>query len=332
MNLPFPAPGQQAQVRNWPRRLANTAVAVAVVAVAAAVFVLSYAGVRAVAITGGVSLQLARVYPGVFDAVLVIACVTAILLRDGRWWARAWAWLVVVLLLAAIGATDMLHAMGYTLRHRPTEGLVAAAPVAAVLFAFSLLLTLLRQSRTAADATAGRRAAKHQPDVTPAIAAGAPPRPPAPPIALAAASGVAGPELAATREDSVLEALAEPSPAIAEAPRTQDASQTPHPATQASDVLSPETSPAAESPSQAPLGIRYASSALDHHDYWDPDDDRQFAGQVYPDPRDEVEPSALDFARDSEDDPRVEATVPAANGPRFNRVRSTPTPPAGDED
>ena len=37
--------------------------------------------------------------------------------------------------------------MNYTLRHRPTEGVVAAAPVVAVLLAFSLLLTMLRQSR-----------------------------------------------------------------------------------------------------------------------------------------------------------------------------------------
>ena len=61
-----------------------------------------------------------------------------------------WAWLVIIVLLAAIGTTDVLHAMNYTLRHRPTEGIVAAAPVVAVLLAFSLLLTLLRQSRTQA--------------------------------------------------------------------------------------------------------------------------------------------------------------------------------------
>ncbi len=45
--------------------------------------------------------------------------------------------------------------MNFTLRHRVTEGVVAAAPVVAVLLAFSLLLTLLRQSRTQAVAPAG---------------------------------------------------------------------------------------------------------------------------------------------------------------------------------
>ncbi len=87
--------------------------------------------------------------------MLVIACVAAVMLRDGHWWARLWAWVVIVVLLAAIGTTDVLHAMNYTLRHRPTEGIVAAAPVVAVLLAFSLLLTLLRQSRTQAPEPAG---------------------------------------------------------------------------------------------------------------------------------------------------------------------------------
>ena len=139
-----------------------------------------------------------------FDALLVIACAAAVVLRDGRWWARGWAWLVVIVVLGAIGATDVLHAANYTLRHRTTEGVVAAAPVVAVLLAFSLLLTMLRQTRPqASDALpsprgrAARRAARQSTapavatpidatrvDLIPVVAAGAVPRPPAPPIAL----------------------------------------------------------------------------------------------------------------------------------------------------
>jgi hypothetical protein len=141
------APGLRAQGHNWTRRLVNALVALVVIAVAGATFVFSYPGVHAIALLGGVSAQLARYYPGLFDAVLVIACVAAAVLRDGRWWARLWAWLVIIAVLGAIGTADVLHAMGYTLRHRPTEGIVAGAPIAAVLLAFSLLLTLLRQSR-----------------------------------------------------------------------------------------------------------------------------------------------------------------------------------------
>src|SRR3984957_8039968 len=178
MNLPPSAaapapPPSSAPRRNWPRLLLNTAVTLVVLAVAAATFVLSYAGVHAIALQGGVSVQLARIYPGLFDAVLVIACVAAVVLRDGRWWARCWAWLDVIVILGAIGATDVLHAANYTLRHRLTEGVVAAAPVVAVLLAFSLLLTVLRQSRPQA------------PDEVPALAGAVPP-PPAPPIALPA--------------------------------------------------------------------------------------------------------------------------------------------------
>jgi len=146
MNSPHPAPA--APRPNWTRRLVNLLVALVVIVVAAATFVFSYDGVHAIALLGGVSPQLARYYPGLFDAVLVIACVAAVMFRDGRWWPRLWAWLVIIVVLGAIGVTDVLHATNYTLRHRPTEGIVAAAPVVAVLLAFSLLLTLLRQSRT----------------------------------------------------------------------------------------------------------------------------------------------------------------------------------------
>jgi hypothetical protein len=126
-----------------------------VIAVAGAAFVFSYDGLHAVALVGGVSAKLARYYPGLFDAVLVIACVAAVVFRDGRWLPRLWAWVVAVVVLAAIGAADVLHAINYTLPHRPTEAAAAVAPVVAILLAFSLLVTLLRQGRTLRVAPAG---------------------------------------------------------------------------------------------------------------------------------------------------------------------------------
>ena len=195
-----PSPAQTAPARNWLHRLVNFAVAIVVLAVAAGTFFLSYPGVHAIARQGGVSGQLARFYPALFDAVLVIACVAAVMLRDARWWARCWAWLVAIVVLGAIGATDVLHAMSYGLRQRPTEGVVAAAPAAAVLLAFSLFLTMLRQSRPQSpEANRGQipddERATEQPtapmlfsavDTVPVrvLAAGTAPRPPAPPIAL----------------------------------------------------------------------------------------------------------------------------------------------------
>jgi len=205
-----PSQAQTAPARTWLHRLANVVIAIVVLAVAAGMFVFSYPGVHAIARQGGVSGQLARFYPALFDAVLVIACVAAVMLRDARWWARCWAWLVAIVILGAIGATDVLHAMSYGLRQRPTEGVVAAAPVAAVLLAFSLFLTMLRQSRPrSADAAPGQVPARgpaddgaaEQPtapmmisnvDIVPTLAAGSAGRPPASPIALPAGASPAG--------------------------------------------------------------------------------------------------------------------------------------------
>ena len=201
MNSPLPA-SASAQRRNWTRRLVNVLVALVVIAVAAATFVFSYDGVHAIALLGGMSERLARYYPGLFDAVLVIACVAAVMLRDGRWWARLYAWAVVIVLLAAIGTTDVLHAMNYTLRHRPTEGIVAAAPIVAVLLAFSLLLTLLRQSRAHAREPIGPA-----PLDVPALPAAV-----TVPIALPAAPATASPSASASARTEALPVLKETLP------------------------------------------------------------------------------------------------------------------------
>jgi Protein of unknown function (DUF2637) len=216
MNSPQPASdpaarGPAAQGRNWTRRLVNVLVALVVIAVAGATFIFSYSGVHAIALLGGVSAQLARYYPGLFDAVLVIASVTAVMLHGKQWWARLWAWLVIIIVLGAIGTADVLHAMNYTLRHRPTEGIVAAAPVVAVLLAFSLLLTLLRQSRTQAP-SAPAAASLDVPALPAAVSA--------PPIALPAAPAVpvAAP---ATGADEPTVPVPVPLMAVEAAPPTQ---------------------------------------------------------------------------------------------------------------
>jgi hypothetical protein len=193
MNLPLSAPR-----RNWPGRLVNLAVALIVLAVAAGMFVFSYSGVRALALAAGMSTQLARLYPGLFDAVLVIACLAAIVFRDGRWWARCWAWLVIIVVLAGIGATDVAHAVNYALPHRGTEAAVAAAPIVAVLLAFTLLLTMLRHSRT--------QAASHPPTQPVPALLPAPADSTAPPLPQFTPAGpmpAASPDPAPTRTDLV---------------------------------------------------------------------------------------------------------------------------------
>lgn len=142
MNVHFPAPR-----RKWPSLLVNLAVLVVVLALAAATFVLSYSGVHAIVLQAGVSARLSKIYPGLFDAVFVIACVAAVVPRDARWWARWYAWLVIILMVAVVGAADVVHATNVALQHRTIEGVVAAAPWVLVLLGFSLMLTMFRQSR-----------------------------------------------------------------------------------------------------------------------------------------------------------------------------------------
>jgi len=249
MNSPDPA--LAAPRRNWARRLVNVLVALLVIAVAGAAFVFSYDGVHAVALLGGMSTQLARYYPGLFDAVLVVACVAAVMLRDGRWWARLWAWVVIIVVLAAIGTTDVLHAMNYTLRHRVTEGIVAAAPVVAVLLAFSLLLTLLRQSRAPGPQPAGPQPAGPAPLGVPALPAAisVPPMalPAAPTVPLARAVASAEPRVpvadpAASAPMPAAATVAAPAPAPAPAPGSLRA-----------DVPAPDTTPARAEPVVSPV-------------------------------------------------------------------------------
>lgn len=378
MNSPLPASGP-AQ-RNWTRRLANVLVALVVIAVAAATFVFSYDGVHAIALLGGVSGQLARYYPGLFDAVLVIACVAAVMLRDGRWWARLWAWVVIIVLLAAIGMTDVLHAMNYTLRHRVTEGVVAAAPVAAVLLAFSLLLTLLRQTKTNAPAAAAPETIE-----VPALAAAS-----APPIALPAApvdidtapteavpvlADGPVPGFAPTREDPVIADVpevppaAEPEPAVPSETAAPSVDE-PAPPTVVVPALAPEPPPAAPQARKS-HGIRYAGGGVPGMagkqqptaeddgdagddappgaDYWESEEAGQYAGLVYAaredqasaeddadardaDEADDGEPVGHQSHPELDDDAPPFATAPFASVPRLNRVRSTPAPPADEED
>jgi Protein of unknown function (DUF2637) len=378
MNSPLPASVPAAR-RNWARRLANVLVALVVIAVAAAAFVFSYDGVHAIALLGGMSARLARYYPGLFDAVLVIACVAAVMLRDGRWWARLWAWVVAVVVLAAIGTADVLHAANYTLRHRPTEGIVAAAPVVAVLLAFSLLLTLLRQSRTQPPEPAGPPTAE-VPALPASLSAIALPAAPTEPLPAFADTRPAGGPPAGedpAREDPAWEVPAWEAPTrevptvdgpvvpgVAETPPGRE--EAPAPPTVRIPALSPEPEPEAAAPTRGVPGIRYAGSGVpgmagkpvaeerdDAADrYWEKDEEAgQYAGLVYPareddsDEEDDAdgaggpetdeetdEHAPRETSPELDDDAPPFATAPFAPPPRLNRVRSTPVPPAEEEE
>lgn len=139
------------------RLLALAAVAVGVILLAAAAFVLSYSGIHAVALSAGVSPRLARLYPLIFDAMLVVACSAVLALRTAGLPSRCYAWLSLLVLLAAVAAADAVNATGTKLPHRPTAAVIAVIPWALVLIGFGLLLAMLRHARKRhATATAGQ--------------------------------------------------------------------------------------------------------------------------------------------------------------------------------
>jgi len=92
------------------RLLALTAVVIGLMLLAAAAFVLSYAGIHEVALSAGVSSRWARLYPLMFDAMLVIACAAVLALRGAGVPSRCYAWLSMLTLLAA-AVTGLLVAL-----------------------------------------------------------------------------------------------------------------------------------------------------------------------------------------------------------------------------
>jgi hypothetical protein len=393
MNVPFSAPR-----RNWPSLLLNLTVLVVVLAMAAATFVLSYSGVHAIVLQAGVSPRLARIYPGLFDAVFLIACVAAVVLRDARWWAQLYAWLVIILMVLVVGAADVVYAMNITVRHRTIEGVVAAAPWVLLLLGFTLMLIMFRQSRgQQAQATTSAEPAYLAPGLA-ELPEGAPePETHALPVGVwlpedepepyddhgpedlhvqedvPAPHDVPHDEDVPQHEDVPADQTAQPAEPAAEAsshapepyttdaPVAQEADAEPDARAAAADVDATgdagpaepleeepvmaaaadeaplwkpeppaEPEPAAESVAAANgegvpayAASREAAAPTTPYNYWDSGAD---SGYHKPDRVPTLPGEVID------DDAPPFATAPFAAVPRFNRVRSSPMPPEGDDE
>jgi len=161
-NYPVGRRPRSADPHSTLRLAALTAVVAGVVLLAAAAFVLSYPGIHSVALQAGVSPNLAKLYPVIFDAMLVVAGAAAMALRGAGWWSRFYAWACLIVLLAAVAIGDAVHATGTALPDRATRAAVAVTPWVLLLLAFGLLLTMLghfRKSRAAVVARQEARAA-----------------------------------------------------------------------------------------------------------------------------------------------------------------------------
>jgi hypothetical protein len=118
-----------------------------VVLLAAAAFTLSYAGIHQIALRAGVSPELAKLYPVMFDAMLVVSGAAVLALRGAGGWARAYAWSSLLLMLVVVAVGDALHTTNVTLPAQPTRIVVAVTPWVLLLLAFGLWLELLRHFR-----------------------------------------------------------------------------------------------------------------------------------------------------------------------------------------
>jgi Protein of unknown function (DUF2637) len=134
------------------RLAALIAAGVCVLAIAAGAFAFSYPGVRDTALTAGVSPRLARFYPLLFDAVLIVACAAAVTLRGVL---RAYAWLAVLVVIGAIATADTVHALSITVPKRPLQVTIAIAPWAVLLAGLSLLDAMIRRTPSRKAGVAG---------------------------------------------------------------------------------------------------------------------------------------------------------------------------------
>ena len=138
---------------------ALAAMAIGLAALTAAACALSYASIRALAGQADVSAPLARIYPFVLDAALVLAGCAVLALRGAGLLSRIYGWLCFTVLLAGLAAGATVRAAGITVPRQPAEICAAVLPFALVMCGFSLLIAVLRHSRNrraSAAATPGR--------------------------------------------------------------------------------------------------------------------------------------------------------------------------------
>ncbi len=128
------------------RALGLVAVCVGVAALAAATFVLSYSGIHAIALQAGISPRLARGYPLLVDAMLVVVLAAVLSLRGAGVPSKILAWLTLLALLAAAAGADALHAAKDKLPATAAEITAAVLPWVLVFLAFVLLLAILRHA------------------------------------------------------------------------------------------------------------------------------------------------------------------------------------------
>jgi Protein of unknown function (DUF2637) len=155
-----PATTQPESAPSALRILGVASVGIGVAALAAATFVLSYPAIHAIALQAGVTPRLARGYPLLIDAMLVIVLAAVLALRGAGLPSRLLSWVTLLAVLAAAAGADALHAAGRKLPERTAAVTAAVLPWVLVFLAFALLLAMLRYARLRRAAAADLFAAE----------------------------------------------------------------------------------------------------------------------------------------------------------------------------
>jgi Protein of unknown function (DUF2637) len=172
------------------RLAALTAVIVGVILVALAAFLFSYSGIHHIALQAGVAPRLARLYPLMFDAMLIVTCSGVLATRTAGWGTKTYVWACLLLVVGAVAVGDALYATGVHLTGQAARATIAVVPWVLLLLGFGIWLVMLRhwrRSRIPAavnEAEAGRPAQAdqngHNGRAMPVAPAGQPDRTPPP--------------------------------------------------------------------------------------------------------------------------------------------------------
>jgi Protein of unknown function (DUF2637) len=158
---PRPGTAQPERAPRAVRILGVAAVCVGLAALAGGTFVLSYSGIHALALHAGIAPRLARGYPLLIDAMLVIVLAAVLALRGAGLPSRLLAWTTLLALLAAAAGADALHAVGRRLPRHVAAITAAVLPWVLLFLAFALLLAMLRHARLRRLAAAPALPAAH---------------------------------------------------------------------------------------------------------------------------------------------------------------------------
>jgi hypothetical protein len=300
------------------RILAVAAVCLGVAALAAATFVLSYSAIRAVALQAGITPRLARGYPLLLDAMLVIVLAAILALRGAGLPSRLLAWLTLLVVMAAAAGADALHAAGRSLPHQSAAITAAVLPFVLVFVAFALLLVMLRHARLRRAASTDDRLAGYVPAGPQRQPAEAQPVPgqhartTVPSHVMVQAVRPASPELGTAAVIAAKHSVRDPAPDSAQPELAKDADPATDDAS-TDEASDPGTDDSAGDPADGSMPYPAESLAPSVDGYAiDPEEGGETSGEA-----DEASP-ALTGETGEPDDPDM---------PVFHRLFSSPTPP-----